>query len=191
MKPHFNKNDEILFYKYLDKAQNYYEFGSGGSTYQASLRQNLKSIHSVESDLLWHNKLKKMVNEDKRIEFIYVDMKTVPNTWGNPGPNSSINDWIAYSDTICRIESAIADQIDLILIDGRFRVACALKCFDIINDNCYVIFDDFLNRPGYHIVLDYYEIIDQTSDNVMVVLKKKKCAKPSRNIIHKYEKISS
>ena len=36
------------------------------------------------------------------------------------------------------------DSIDLVFIDGRFRVACCLKCYDIINDNCLIGFDDFL-----------------------------------------------
>ena len=34
-------------------------------------------------------------------------------------------------------------EIDLVFIDGRFRIACCLKCFDIISDNCYIAFDDF------------------------------------------------
>jgi len=59
------------------------------------------------------------------------------------------------------------------LIDGRFRVACCLKCFDAIRDDCLIAFDDFLDRRQYHIVLNYYEIVEKTSDNRMVILKKK------------------
>jgi len=40
-----------MFYKYLDKANIYFEFGSGGSTYQSAQRSNIKTIYSVESDL--------------------------------------------------------------------------------------------------------------------------------------------
>jgi hypothetical protein len=51
MKPYFYSNDLKCFYKYLDKANIYFEYGSGGSTYQASIRKNIKKIYSVESDI--------------------------------------------------------------------------------------------------------------------------------------------
>ena len=51
-----------------------------------------------------------------------------------------------------------AKDIDLVLIDGRFRVACCLKYYDVIKDDCFIAFDDFLNRPEY-IVLKYFDIM--------------------------------
>jgi hypothetical protein len=36
MEPHLSTNDKKLFYKYLDIIKVYFEYGSGGSTYQAS-----------------------------------------------------------------------------------------------------------------------------------------------------------
>ena len=47
MKPHFKGLDVPMFYKYLDKSTSYFEFGSGGSTYQAALRNNIKSIYDL------------------------------------------------------------------------------------------------------------------------------------------------
>ena len=41
MEPHLDKNDKNMFYKYLDNATVYFEYGSGGSTYQASIRNNI------------------------------------------------------------------------------------------------------------------------------------------------------
>jgi hypothetical protein len=184
LEPLFLKNDKDMFYKYLDKATKYFEYGSGGSTYQASLRKNLITIHSVESDLQWHNKLKKMIKRDDII-FIYNEMDTQPNTYGHPGPKSTDADRIRYSDHI----KSIIEPVDFILIDGRFRVACCLKCFDRINSDCLIAFDDFLNRDKYHIVLDYYDIIDKTGNNRMVILKKKDGAQIPEEIIKKYELI--
>ena len=37
-----------MFYKYLNNTSVYFEYGSGGSTYQASTRKNIKKIYSVE-----------------------------------------------------------------------------------------------------------------------------------------------
>ena len=77
------------------------------------------------------------------------------------------------------------------MIDGRFRVACCLKCFDVIGSDCVIAFDDFLDRPQYHVVLQFYEVIEKTIDKRMVILKKKALENgPSKELIEKYEKIS-
>lgn len=55
----FNKNDLIMYYNYLDKCNYYFEYGIGGSLYQASLRDNIKRIVGIESDPEWVYKVKK------------------------------------------------------------------------------------------------------------------------------------
>lgn len=189
MEPFFNPNDKSMFYKYLNTCKYYFEYGSGGSTYHASMRDNIKLMYSIESDLAFINKVKQNIENKPYINLIHIDMKTKINTWGYPGEESCIYDWNKYSGAILEIDKAKALKIDLILIDGRFRVACCLKCCNIINDNCYIIFDDFLNRPEYHICLNYYNIIEQTPDNCMVILQKKQTSPPSLEIINKYEQI--
>ena len=188
MKPHMNETDIIMFYQYLDKSCFYFEYGSGGSTYQASIRPNIKRIISIESDIEWHNTLKsKIAKSNPNVEFVYRDMKTRPNDWGNPGPGSNIHDWRKYSGAIVELGNS---KIDTVLIDGRFRVACCLKCFDIISDDCFIVFDDFLNRFQYHVVLEFYDIVEKTKDNCMAILTKKKGVdSPSRELIEKYESI--
>ena len=189
MEPHFSTNDKKLFYEYLDNASHYFEYGTGGSTYQASIRPNIKRVISVETDYIWHNQFKFLLAAD-HIQFIYSDMDCVTNTWGRPGVNSTLNQWIAYSDQIKKVDPDVLNKLDFILIDERFRVACCLKCFDLIQDDCLIAFNDFLNRPEYHIVLDYYHIVDQSRDNTMVILKKKKeVNSPSKALIEEYEKI--
>lgn len=42
MQPHLGRIDKQLFYQYLDKCNVYFEYGSGGSTYQAAIRNNIK-----------------------------------------------------------------------------------------------------------------------------------------------------
>ena len=93
-------------------------------------------------------------------------MDVQPKTWGNPGPNSTPLQHKNYSNYMRNLNEEEQKNIDLILIDGRFRVACCLKCFSIINSNCFIAFDDFLNRPQYDIV--------KTTNNRMVILQKKK-----------------
>lgn len=198
MNPHLAENDKKMFYKYLDKAKVYFEYGSGGSTYQASIRNNIIKIYSVESDEEWQNKLKKLI-KFKNITYFFNEMGTLPNTWGHPGPNDLLSaservkrslQCINYSNYIRNITTDEKKSIDLVFIDGRFRVACCLKCFDIIEPNCLIAFDDFLNRPQYHVVLNYYNIVEQTSDKRMTILQKKKnITSIPAEIIKKYELI--
>ena len=191
MEAYLTINDKKMFYKYLDKANIYFEYGSGGSTYQASIRKNISQIYSVESDKEWYTKLKKILNNtDNRIQYIYNEMDVQRNNWGRPGPKSTISQRINYSNQITTLSIKEQNNIDLVMIDGRFRVACCLKCFNVISDTCLIIFDDFLTRPEYHVVLDYYDIIEKTNDNRMVILQKKKnvLSIPVK-IIHKYELI--
>ena len=187
MNPHLSENDMKMFYKYLDKSKVYFEYGSGGTTYQASIRENIIKIYSVESDKTWLDKHKENIKSNK-VTFFYNEMNTLSNTWGHPGPNSTSVQHINYSNHIGNISKEEQSSIDLILIDGRFRVACCLKCFDIINPECFIAFDDFLNRKHYHIILDYYDIVEETIDNRMVILQKKKnISSIPINIINKYE----
>ena len=57
-----------------------------------------------------------------------------------------------------------------------------------MNVNSVILFDDFIVRKPYHIVLNYFKIIEYTSDKNMVVLKKKNVSAPTTDIISKYEK---
>jgi len=187
MEPCLSQNDKKMFYKYLDKSSIYFEYGSGGSTYQASIRDNISKIYSVESDKEWQKILQQNIRSNN-VTYFYNEMDTQPKTWGRPGPNSSVIQQINYSNYMKNLTDEEQKSIDLILIDGRFRVACCLKCFDIINTNCLIAFDDFLNRQQYHLVLDYYDVLEKTSDNRMVILQKKKdITTIPEELIKKYE----
>jgi hypothetical protein len=188
MKPCLASNDEQMFYRYLNNATIYFEYGSGGSTYQASLLKNIKKIYSVESDIEWQNKLKQEIT-NPNIHYIFNEMNTQPKTWGYPGKHATNIQKINYSSHMSKLSKEEQQNIDFVLIDGRFRVACCLKCYDIIKDNCIIAFDDFLIRPEYIIVLEYFKIIEKTIDNRMVILKKKKNVNIPKELIEKYELI--
>lgn len=189
MIPELSENDMKMFYRYLDNSTIYFEYGSGGSTYQASLRQNIKKIYTVESDKTWIEQLKNLIKDDSKITYIFNEMGTKPNTWGYPSKSCNESNLISYSQCIFNLNLEEIKKIDLIMIDGRFRVACCLKFFNIINDNCYIIFDDFIIRKKYHIILNYYDIVEKTEDKRMVVLRKKMNVSIPPELIKKYELI--
>lgn len=190
MEPHMAQDDKVMFYKYLKQSYVYFEYGSGGSTYQASISDNITRVFSVESDLEWQTNVKTMVLNPK-ITYFFNEMDVQPNTWGNPGKNATKEQKKAYSNYIRNLSEDERNSVDMVLIDGRFRVACCLKCHEIISESCVIAFDDFLNRPHYHVVLDYYDILEKTTDNRMVILKKKDDTKVPNSLIEKYELIAS
>ena len=202
MEPDFADIDFKRFNEKILKCNSYLEFGSGGSTYQFIKKCNNKKIYVIESDLYWINKIEESLGE-KIKNLIYVDINSSPNTYGRPDntpPAGNIlpvlpaneerkKQWASYSEAFLKINLSDFKKIDLILIDGRFRVACCLKLFEYISDKCIIMFDDFKYREWFHICLDYFEIIEECEDKEsrMCILKKKDVKKPCRELIDKYE----
>lgn len=158
---------QFFFKNILNNCNNYMEFGSGGSTIYAS--NNVKNkVLSFESDELWINKIKSQLKKEN-VNIIHIDIETKNNNWGYPGKNCSNEKKMKYSTYF---KNYIEEyNPDVILIDGRFRVSCALQIFDYINNNTKVLFDDFLNRDFYHEILNYYDIVNKVVN--LVELKKK------------------
>uniref|UniRef100_A0A6C0DSF8 Methyltransferase n=1 Tax=viral metagenome TaxID=1070528 RepID=A0A6C0DSF8_9ZZZZ len=188
MKPHLDRGDVPLFNRYLARGSVYFEFGSGGSTVAAAKMKNIRRIYSVENDATWVSKVKTAVNDKDRVTIFYIEMDCGETEWGNPGSRSTYDDWVRYSRALENLSSEEALEIDLFMIDGRFRVACLLNAFARMSDAALVMFDDFSDRPFYHIVLDYFEIVERGSR--MVVLKKRSVPPPDQTLIERYEKIA-
>lgn len=192
MIPDLTTGGKKVLYDYLDKSKYYFEYGLGGSTFQAFKRKNIKKIYTVESDKKWIDKLYKtsIPKDDDRLKIIYVDFKLdiKPKIkFGYPGKKSTYNDWIKYTRAFSKLSEDQRKKIDTILIDGRFRVACALNLYSKIFDNTTILFDDFFNRKYYHVILKYYDIVKKV-DNRMAVLKKKPNIKaPSKELLFQYE----
>jgi hypothetical protein len=86
-----------MFYRYLDNAKIYFEYGSGGSTYQASIRNNIIEIYSVESDKEWLNILRETIKSNNVTHF-FNEMDAIPKNWGYLGPKSTQTQHIKYSN---------------------------------------------------------------------------------------------
>jgi hypothetical protein len=144
----------------------YYEFGCGGSTYIASLFPNIQSITSVDSSRKWIHIVHDQIAH-KKVNMIYIDINGNDENWGKPKDKSKICNWPAYSNSI----KSTNQLYDLVLIDGRFRVACALNTLSMIHPSSIVLIHDYNDRAYYHVIEQFYEIL--TKVDSMVVLKKK------------------
>lgn len=154
--------EQKLFHRYLHNAEHYLEFGSGSSTLYASQLPTLKSITTVESsldyvreNLLTDPHIKTAVQKN-RILFHLINIGETGD-WGYPVDSSCRHLWPNYS------LAAFNDRqnYDLILVDGRFRVACILAAILSTPENSLICVHDFWNRPAYHIVLKYLNVEDE------------------------------
>lgn len=132
--------------KYLENkfksATGYLEFGSGGSTLLAS-KLVKRPIISIESNIEWYNRLKIQFKENPNVRLHLVDLLCKPKTWGHPSVECPDSRKRQYSQIVKTLDLS---NINLILIDGRFRVACALNIHSYISSDTDLLFDDFHDR---------------------------------------------
>ena len=154
-KPLMSSNELKAFLYFMKPEKIYFEFGSGGSTNIASYFK--VKTYSVESDKKWHEKLKN--------NGIIANYSFNSTFAGYPGNDTNINDWKKYIQAYKKEYNA-----DIIFIDGRFRVACALDIFSKIRFNTSVLIHDYETRYQYHILEKYYIKIE-TWDTLALFIK--------------------
>jgi hypothetical protein len=157
--PHLDAEAAAYFIRRLSRASVYLEYGMGGST-QLAWGQ-VEILTGVESDGRFLGALRKKLQLQTRrpdfAELHYADIGLTTN-WGEPlfkKPSPArLRAWRQY--TLAPWESLMPRGIqpDTILIDGRFRVACALTSLlrMAANSPCELLIDDYADRPHYHAV---------------------------------------
>jgi hypothetical protein len=126
----------------------YLEYGMGGTTLLAC-RLGVPSIISVESKREWRDAVEQRLNGTAcAAHLLHVDIGKT-KAWGYPANNDH---WQAYhryplAPWGCARDHAV--EPDVVLVDGRFRVACFLASLIHANPGTTVFFDDYLDRPHY------------------------------------------
>lgn len=154
-RPAMSEPEIELLEAYLAKANNYYEFGSGGSTKLAASMG--LSVHGAESDKQWLRQLKNDIGDLCQVQ--HIDIGST-GEWGYPIDLSESIKFPDYSHSIHTHNR----KYDLILVDGRFRVACVLESIlhaihNNYQDQVRIFIHDFWNREHYSPVLRFLECI--------------------------------
>jgi len=173
IKPVMTEKELIAFSYFMNPENIYFEFGSGGSTNIASFYK--VKTYSVESDKKYTEKLKK---KGIVANFILIDLKV--NHWGYPGNRTNNKEWKKYIQAYKKEYNA-----DIILIDGRFRVACALDIFTKIRNDTIILIHDYENRKEYHILEQFFIKIKKW-DSLALFFKKPNIEKVPENIYNFY-----
>lgn len=186
--PRMTKAELDLLDNFIPFGGNVLEFGSGGST-RHFFSKGISHLTSVDSDPAWLDKLSK----DKMIQFfankgkwqpIHADIGPLEN-WGKPVDKRPNYSWLSYHQCWDMIKDK---RIQLILIDGRFRVACL--CQSILNcksNSTIFIVHDFEHRPYYQDMLTITDIIVQADSSVALKRKKRIDWHHMCHLIQKYQ----
>ncbi len=125
------------------------EYGSGGSTLLASDLPD-KRIYTVESDRRWIDKLNAWYFGHPPASMPLLHHVDIGPTrkWGHPTDEATFRLWPAYVQSIWDHGDFVAP--DVVLIDGRFRLACLLTAALRTRKPICVLVDDYVDRPAYH-----------------------------------------
>ena len=138
--------DNELFKKYFDNSKIYGEYGVGVSTVFANRYKDKQTI-AVDSDKNWIQNIRKNSLNSKNLEIIHVDLGKI-TSWGTPEGYKYRHNFKKYLNGIW--EKSF--KPDLVLVDGRFRVACFLTSLLKADKGSIIIFDDYTSRPEYHVI---------------------------------------
>ena len=161
-KPHLLQDEIIAFLSFLTKDTVYFETGSGCSSLIA--KYYTKKSYAVEGCKQWYEE---GVKNGLKNNLIFRDLKVDNPIWSYPGNKSNIDDWKKYFQAYDKRYNA-----DVILIDGRFKIATAMDLFDKIRDDTIVFIHEYQDRPSYFILENYYQYVYHWG-TLMAFVKKK------------------
>lgn len=152
----------LLFFKTaLANAQCFLEYGCGGSTAYAVNETNLKTVISVDTSLEWVEKVGRSLSGPKgRLLLQHCDLGPVGD-WGTPLNRDRSQHFWRYMVTPWEIAKKRNLVPDVVLIDGRFRVASFLYSVLSARVGTTIMFDDYLDRPQYFIVERFCRLKEQ------------------------------
>lgn len=130
----------------LNNIQRYAEWGMGMST-EVALAETACTVRSVETSEEWFQRTAQAHHQEPRLSGILVDLGAVSG-WGRPVAyrrRSRIDEYLLgpFSDSY---------SPELVLIDGRFRVACFAAALLNGPVGMLILFDDYVGREHYHVV---------------------------------------
>ncbi|WP_162619829.1 hypothetical protein [Salinicola acroporae] len=125
------------------------EYGSGGSTIIAAKMSN-KHITSVENDAAWARNMDRYIESTdllSRPKIMHVDVGET-GLWAKLKNDAKWRNFHRYPTQAWHRDDFV--HPDVVLIDGRFRRACFITTFLMIEKPTIVLFDDYTDRHYYH-----------------------------------------
>lgn len=124
------------------------EYGSGGSTVMAA--ELGKHVLSVESDKAWAQMMRDWFAAHPpagSVEILWSDIGATKE-WGRPVDETKWKNFVRYPLDVW--DNPGFRHPDVVLVDGRFRMGCALATAFRINRPIPLYYDDYANRERHH-----------------------------------------
>jgi hypothetical protein len=142
------------FVRLLKVSKGYLEFGSGGSTIQAA-ELEIPTL-SVEADSFFASAVRRALPPNASVEIIDIRIG-LTGKWSRPiftfPSRRRLTRWARYSSAPFVRLKQLGWFPDLVLVDGRFRRACALTCASeaySYQGSINLLFDDYFNSDREH-----------------------------------------
>jgi hypothetical protein len=176
--PHFDEQGDRWFREVLSRTSCYLEYGAGASTVLAW--QAADVVVAVESDARMLTAVRRALSgvsrQPRLSQLIEVDTG-ITREWGTPlftrPTPARLARWENYARAPWPFLMRHAIVPDTILVDGRFRVACALESLRNLDvaSPCLLLIDDFGDRPHYGAVEEFADLVSMHGR--MAVFRKK------------------
>lgn len=154
------------------KPKTYLEWGTGTSTsFYPLLAEG--QVYAIDGYPPWCEKVmseprvKCMTEDERRMKFYCPELtgadkvtKVKLEETGRISKDTAREDLVAAMSTyVNAIDKFDVKQLDIVLVDGRFRLQCALKLLPYLQNDSVLLLHDFWVRKPYHEVLKYYDVI--------------------------------
>ena len=129
------------------------EYGSGGSTVMGA--ELGKRVVSVESDRDWAQMMRGWFAQNPpkgEVDVIWSDVGPTKE-WGHPVDDRAWKRFARYPLEVWDLPEFA--HPDVVLVDGRFRVGCALATAYRITRPVALYFDDYVPRKRFHEVEEF------------------------------------
>lgn len=173
--------DDAVFKQAIQNVDYYGEYGMGKSTIWAVNNTQVKKIFSVDTSKKWIDKVQGDVKRTNVLVAKWIDLGRLMK-WGAPIDYSKRENIINYVKSIWKHE----EKPQLILIDGRFRVACFLYSLAIGASGSKIIFDDYIDRPHYHLIEEFVKPVKVCGRQCMFIIPKEIDKEKIMNLMHQF-----
>jgi hypothetical protein len=161
---------DALFKSLAADCRTYFEYGCGASTVWMADNTTAKIFATDTSsewiDTVWDRVPRDAVN---RLHLTHIDLGELKK-WGRPISYADRDRFHDYTSQMWRQRSV---EPDLVLIDGRFRVCCFLTSLRHARPGTRIVFDDYMDRPHYHLVEEFVTRADCCGRQVLFIVPEK------------------
>ena len=170
-----------LIHRTLRPESIFLEFGSGSSTLYFA--PYVKLLVSIEHSPEFYGSLSSRI-DSLRLNHVHLKLHPAEPGWDNnvSGRDPSyrgtpISAFRGYLDSVDKLsaEKLIgcpnSPTVDVALIDGRCRVACAIKILPYLTESATVFIHDFFHRKRYQKVFAFYDQVDSVATTTQTIVK--------------------